>query len=412
MRTDTPKGVKQLDIKDSFLIDQIERSIEKNLKLWGYEKLILPLLEYYHTHSLSLDSSLLKNSFRIVDRFEGETLLLRPDFTAQIARFVASQKDKDFPIRLYYCGDVFRYTIPKGENVYERRQIGAELIGVNEIEADAEIIGVAVSSLKRVGIEDFQIDINNVKLHYGIKSVLNLSEDEFSEFMGYIKNREIFNIKKFVLKMNVDKEIKEFIISLPKLKGDIELLVDLANRVKGIEPLENPIKELIGIYGILKEYELSDYVFFDLGEPREFEYYTGIVFEIFSKSHNRVLGFGGRYNNLLSKYDGNYPGAGFALDIFHILDIVKESYIPDNKDYYIIDTTDDKKTAHQIASMLRSKGFSVARDIIKRNPERSKDIAFKKGFKNVIFITIENSEKKVYIFSKDGSKKDVKDILG
>ncbi|MEJ5172510.1 MAG: ATP phosphoribosyltransferase regulatory subunit [Hydrogenothermaceae bacterium] len=411
MKVDTPKGVRQLSFEESYTIDTIQKIIEDNFKLWGYDKLYLPLIEYYHTHSKTLDKNLLKNSFRIVDRYEGETLILRPDFTTQIARFVASLKDKTFPLRMYYCGDIFRYTVPKADNIYQRRQVGVELIGVPQIEADAEVIAVAVTSLKSLGISDFQIDINNVKIHYGIKEILNLDDETFAEFMGFIKNREIYNLKKFVSKFILPEDLREFIVSLPKLKGGIEIISNLKDKLPTV--LKEPIDDLVKIYSILKEYGLSDYLVFDLGEPKEFEYYTGIVFEVFSVKNKKVIGTGGRYDNLLSKYNGDYPATGFAFDLYYLMDILIGKFHA-KKDYYIIDTTDDKLTAYRIASNLRSKGFSVARDIVKRDVEKSMDIAFKKGFENVIIITVENNQKRVYIFSKNGEKKilDLKDILG
>ncbi|MCX7760567.1 MAG: ATP phosphoribosyltransferase regulatory subunit [Hydrogenothermaceae bacterium] len=411
MKVDTPKGVRQLSFEESYTLDTIQKIIEDNFKLWGYDKLYLPLIEYYHTHSKTLDKNLLKNSFRIVDRYEGETLILRPDFTTQIARFVASLKDKTFPLRVYYCGDIFRYTVPKADNIYQRRQVGVELIGVPQIEADAEVIAVAVTSLKSLGISDFQIDINNVKIHYGIKEILNLDDGTFAEFMGFIKNREIYNLKKFVSKFILPEDLKEFIVSLPKLKGGIEIISNLKDKLP--TGLKEPIDELVKIYSILKEYGLSDYLVFDLGEPKEFEYYTGIVFEVFSVKNKKVIGTGGRYDNLISKYNGDYPATGFAFDLYYLMDILIGKF-HNKKDYYIIDTTDDKLTAYRIASNLRSKGFSVARDIVKRDVEKSMDIAFKKGFENVIIITVENNKKRVYIFSKNGEKKvlEIKDILG
>jgi Histidyl-tRNA synthetase len=118
------------------------------------------------------------------------------------------------------------------------------------------------------------------------------------------------------------------------------------------------------------------------------------------------MGYGGRYDNLLSNYNGNHPATGFAFDLLAIYDyITKTTEIKNEKDFYIIDTTEDKKLAYNIAKNLRTKGYTVARDIIKRDIDLSIDFAFKNGYKNVILITVENSGKKVYIL-KDKNKKE------
>lgn len=415
LKAQLPRGVRDFDFRESFIIDHVEKEIEHNFKLWGYEKLQLPLLEHYDTHSRSLSREILNNSFRIVDRYDGSILMLRLDFTTQVARYVAGLKEKDFPIRVYYKGDIFRYKPPKGDNLYETRQIGVELLGVSQTEADAEVIGVAISSLLRLGIEDFQIDINSIKIFNAIKDVLNLSEEQFSRFMEQIKNRQIYAIKEFLHSINPPQDMGSFLMSVPKLKGDISLIHSLLKTLSGYVQVREALMELVRIYEILADYNLEKFVVFDLGEPREFDYYTGMVFEIFSKRLNKVIGTGGRYDNLISNYDGDIPATGFAFDVFCLLELLKtQPSISPEKDFYIIDTTDDKKTAYKLASKLREKGYTVARDIVSRDTEISKEIAFKKGYRYVVIIRVENSEKKLYIFSQDGKLeiKSIQEVLG
>lgn len=415
LKTQIPRGVREFDFRESFIIDYVEREIEQNFKLWGYEKLQLPLLEHYDTHSRSLSKDILNNSFRIVDRYDGSILMLRLDFTTQVARYVAGLKEKDFPIRVYYKGDIFRYKPPKGDNLYETRQIGVELLGVSQTEADAEVIGVAISSLLKLGIEDFQIDINSIKIFNAIKDILHLSQDQFSRFMEHIKNRQIYGIKEFLYSVNPPKDISNFLISVPKLKGDINLINNLLQTLSGYVQVKESLMELVKIYDILADYNLERFVVFDLGEPREFDYYTGIVFEIFSKRLNKVIGTGGRYDKLISNYDGDIPATGFAFDVFCLFELLKtDPSISPKKDFYIIDTTDDKKTAYKLASKLREKGYTVARDIISRDTESSKEVAFKKGYQYVVIIRVENNEKKLYIFSQDGRLeiKSLEEVLG
>lgn len=405
LKIDLPKGVRCFNIQESFLLDYIEKNIEENFKLWGYEKLYLPTIEYYDVHSQIFNPEVRKNLFRLIDRYDGEILILRPDFTTQIARYVASLKEKEFPIRYYYLGDIFRYTIPKGDKLYEKKQIGIELIGVSQIEADAEVIAVAVSSLKKLGINNFQIDLNNVKLYHALKKILNLEESSYEEFLKYIKNREIYNLEKFVNNFTTDNILKEFIVSIPMLNGNYEKLSSVMENLKKYPQIYTVFEELNLIYTILKEYDLHHQIFFDLSEPREFDYYTGIVFEIFIKDYPKPIGYGGRYDTLLKQYSGDYPATGFAFDTLYIFDYLqKYTSIKGSKDYYIIDTTDDKKLAYQIAKVLREKGLCVARDIVKRPADESIDFAFKSGFKNVILITLENNQKKVYIYNEKKEK--------
>lgn len=402
MKIDLPKGVRVYDKEESYLIDWIEKCIQESFESWGYEKIITPLLEYYEAYSDVLDEDILKNTFRLVDRYEGETLILRPDFTVSIARYIASLQKKEFPIRFYYLGDIFRFVVPKGDKIYEKRQAGIELIGVDQIEADAEVIAVATYSLKKLGIENFQIDINNVKLFKSIVNLLKLSSQESNTLLYYLKNRETYNIKRFLENYNIDKKIKDFIVSLPKLSLRPQGLEELISKYKDIEFIYKPLEELYRIYRILDEYELGNQIVIDLCEPREFNYYTGIVFEIFIKDFSKIVGYGGRYDTLLSKYNGDYPATGFAFDTLAIFEYISNTKpIKHEKDYYIIDTTEDKTLAYKIAKILRDKGFKVTRDIVKRDVDKSLEFAFKNGYKYAILIKVENSEKKIYIFNSN-----------
>jgi len=402
LHIDLPKGIRAFNEKESFEIKYIEDKISKIFHLWGYERLLLPTIEYFEVHKKGIGKDLENKTFRLIDRAEGEIITLRADFTSQIARYIASLQKKEFPIRYYYSGNIFRYLPPKGSNLWERRQIGIELIGVSELEADAEIIAIASNVLNKLGINNFQIDINNTNIFDTLKNILNLSDNEYSEFMGYIKNKEIYYLKDFCDKRNIPENLKEFIIGIPKFQGGIETVKILKEKLKNYQKLVDSFEELIKINEILEEYSLNANIVFDIGEPKEFSYYTGIVFEIFIKGFNKVIGHGGRYNNLLSRYNGNYPATGFAFDLFYLWEYIRKNNLikeKNEKDFFIIDTTHNKKVAYQLAKFLREKGFSVARDIIKREVKDSLQFAFKNNYKKAVVIGLDSLEENIYIYT-------------
>ncbi|MDQ7056017.1 MAG: ATP phosphoribosyltransferase regulatory subunit [Persephonella sp.] len=267
MNIDLPAGVRTFSRAETFEIKQIIKKINNVFEQWAYEEIKLPLFEYLSVHSRGLDEGIISKSFKIVDRSSGDILTLRADFTAQIARYFSSLKKKELPKRYYYTGTIFRYSPPKGDNLWEKVQTGIELIGSNKIEADAEIIAVASQSLKDLGIEDFQIDINNTQIFNFLKGYLNLLEEEYAELMEFIRRREIYNLKKFVNSKGITGKIKKFITEIPAYQGNISLINRLSRefKIKGLEEIFNQLKQ---IYSILKEYGLSDRIMFDLGETK------------------------------------------------------------------------------------------------------------------------------------------------
>jgi len=399
MNIDIPSGTRTFSRAETFQIKKILKEITYTFELWAYEEIKLPYFEFLNVHRKGLDEDVVGKSFKIVDRNTGEILCLRADFTAQIARYFSSLKRKSLPKRYYYTGTIFRYSQPKSENLWEKLQTGIELIGSDRVEADAEVIAVACQSLKNLGINEFQIDINNTRLFSLIKDYAGFNDDEYQEFMDIIKKREIFNLKNFVSSKNLDKEISEFLVNIPKYQGEISLIKKLHKKYPYFETAFN---QLLEIYRILDEYGLSEKVVFDLGEPKEFSYYTGIVFEIFVKGFPKPVGQGGRYDSLISKYNGNVPATGFAFDVFNIWEYMKDNDLikeKNFKDFFIIDLTPQKKYAYKIGKILREKGYKVGRDIINRDLESSLDFAFENRYKKAIAIGLDSSEKEIYIYS-------------
>ncbi|SNZ10566.1 ATP phosphoribosyltransferase regulatory subunit [Persephonella hydrogeniphila] len=413
MNIDIPAGVRTFSRAETFQIKTILRKITDTFEKWAYEEIKLPYFEYLDVHKKGLDEEIIGKSFKIVDRNTGDILCLRADFTAQIARYFSSLKKKNLPKRYYYTGSIFRYVQPKGENLWERLQTGIELIGSSRLEADAEVIAVASQSLMEIGIDNFQIDINNTKIFNILREYLKISDKEYREFMGFIKRREIFNLKRFISDKKVEKDILDFIVNIPKFQGGIELIKDLSSKYPFIR---DALTELEGIYSILQDYGLSKKVVFDIGEPKEFSYYTGIVFEIFVKEFPKPIGQGGRYDSLISKYNGNVPATGFAFDILNIWDYMKEKALitqQNYKDYFIIDLTPDKKNAYRIGKILREKGYKVGRDIIDRPLKESIKFAFENRYRKVIVIGLDSNEKEIYIYSteEEFERKNINEFL-
>ncbi len=414
MNIEIPDGVRVFNRKETYQIDFILEKIEDIFKKWGYEKITLPSFEYMHVHEKGIGKDVSEKAFKLVDRSSGKILSLRADFTSQIARYFSSLKRKVLPKRYYYIGNIYRYVEPKAGNLWERLQAGIELIGSDKLEADAEIIAIAYNSLRAIGINNFQIDINSTQLFTNLKNILNLDKNKYFQLMEYIKNREVFNLEKFCEENNTEGALKEFIVNIPNYQGDIDLIVSLKEKVKDIPEINSVLEELESIYFILSLYGVSN-IRFDLGEPKEFSYYTGIIFEVFVKGFSKPLAQGGRYDNLISKYNGNFPATGFAFDILNIWEYGnKTGILPEKKekDFFIIDLSENKEIALKLARILREKGYTVSRDISYEDYQTSVKSALEEGFKNIIVIGLDKDKESIYIFTSTQEEKiKIKDFL-
>ncbi len=416
LNIDIPAGVRVYNRLESSQIKHIQRKISEVFERWGYEEIILPSFEFFDVHSRGFGEEVENRAFKFIDRNSGEILTLRADFTSQIARYFASLKRKSVPKRYYYAGNIFRYILPKADRLWERKQMGIELIGVGELEADAEVIAIAAESLENLGIKNYQIDINNVEIFSAVKKILGFDNDRFITFMDLIKKRETFSIERFIRDLDIEEDIKEFVVNIPEIQGDISLINNLKDKLKSYPDLIRSFESIQKVYRILSDYGISERVVFDIGEPREFSYYTGIVFEIFIRDYSKPIGQGGRYDSLISKYNGNIPATGFAFDLLNVWEYMRQSGIISEikrKDFFIIDLTREKKSAYKLGRILRKKGFSVGRDIVKREFKKSLEFAFEEGYSKVIVIGLDSTEKDIYIYSSMDSfeKLDLEEFL-
>ncbi|ADY72681.1 ATP phosphoribosyltransferase regulatory subunit [Desulfurobacterium thermolithotrophum DSM 11699] len=392
--TEIPKGFKTFLPEEAEKRERILKIMEEVLSLWGYRLLSPPTIEYLSTFKI-VDENLEEFSFKLVDRFTGKLMAIRPDFTPQVAKIVASSfKDDDPPFRFFYKGKIFR-DAGKDREIF---QFGFEVIGVSEVEADAEVVSVVVNILEKLGLSSFQIDIGNSEFLEGALEELKIPDRE--EFLKLLSHKDLSGIEIFLEERKISKDTRIKIEKLLELYGREEVL-DSAYQLFENSKSRAALKRLKEMFAILKSYGFEKKVIFDLSEKRGMEYHKGITFEVFHPLYGFSLGSGGRYDGLMKKFGRNLPATGVALNVDALQELLEKKgllKVEDSGDFYIIDLEKELHRAYELAKALRKLGYKVARDIVKRDLKSSLEIAFKKGFKNVIVLNRENDEHKCTLF--------------
>jgi ATP phosphoribosyltransferase regulatory subunit len=308
MATILPEAARQVRHLEAELLAYCHR--------FGYDEIILPTFEYLDVLAPGLEPTLLENSYKIVDRTTGRVLLLRPDVTAQIARSVAmGMVGTHFPLRLSYRATVFRYEPEHAGRDREIFQVGAELIGADDASADSEIIILLIECLRQVGLRSFKISLGHVGFFKGLLIRAGLSPEGQKRAEHAAARRDLPRLGEILSQERVTKRSAHRILDVLELCGQAEVLSKGRTLAKGERPLVQALDRLENVYQMLCATGFQETVLLDLGEFRGFDYYDGIVFDVFTEGIGVELGGGGRYDQLIGRFGRNLPSTGFALTV-------------------------------------------------------------------------------------------------
>ena len=354
----TPEGVRDIygiEYKKKLLI---EEKLQKVLHLYGYQDIQTPMFEYFDVFGKEVGTIPSKDLYKFFDK-EGNTLVLRPDITPSIARVATTiYESEDMPIRLCYKGNTFINHSNYLGRLRENTQLGAELIGVDDIYADAEMIAMAVESLKEVGLKDFQIHIGNVDFFEGLIKETKLEDADEIRLREYIANRNSFGVDELLENKQSKITVKTAFQILPELIGGPEVLKEARKIALNSETLE-AVKRLESIYEILVSYEVDKYVTFDFSMHGTYGYYTGIIFRGYTYGTGDAIVKGGRYDTLLEKFGKASPSVGFVIVVDELMSAFARQKVEipcEYKTTYILYDEDRHSEAISLAKDFRKNG--------------------------------------------------------
>jgi ATP phosphoribosyltransferase regulatory subunit len=336
----------------------IKQKTAEGMGQWGYQFLSTPTLEYYETvgKASAIDEERL---FKLLDA-EGRTVVLRPDMTVPIARVAASGlKNEPLPLRLAYMSPVFRKQEFEAGRPAEFEQIGVELIGDASLDADAEVIALMIHLFQSSGLESFNITIG----HIGIVNAL-LEECAKEEQLVKRLRQRLYEKND----VGFREEIREAALS-EEAKKRLHLFIETRhlqlNEALETLPLLFPgdkgtlfKKRLMDLIQILNFYGVMEVIDLDLTLVSHSDYYTGIVFEGYGGKSGFPIGSGGRYDELLAKFQRPAPATGFGLRLSLLAEAIHERTVEPNREC-VIYSASNKEVALKTALNLRNAGRSV-----------------------------------------------------
>lgn len=356
----TPEGVRDIYNTECKNKLAVQGKLHDVLHSYGYQDIQTPTFEYFDVFRKEIGTISSRELYKFFDR-DGNTLTLRPDMTPSIARAASTLfEDEVYPVRLCYVGNTFINHSSYQGRLKENTQMGAELIGMDSVEADAEMIAMVVDGLKKVGLKEFQVNIGHVNFIQSLMNGTGLDEEGKTELHHLITNRNYFGAEEILDALNIDTKIKDTFHVLPELIGDAEIL----NQAVSFAPddsAKQAISYLQRLYQVLTLYEVEDHITFDLSMSGSYGYYTGIVFRAYTYGTGDAIVRGGRYDHLLGKFGNSMPSIGFAIIIDELMSALSRQKIAieTKHTHLIVYTEATQKWAITLAKNFREKGKQV-----------------------------------------------------
>lgn len=308
----TPEGVRDIYNEECSRKNVLSAKLGRILNLYGYRDIQTPTFEFFDIFNRERGTVPSRNMYKFIDR-DGSTLVLRPDITPSIARAVAKYyKEERIPLRFSYCGNTFINNSSLQGKMKETTQLGAELIGDNSIEGDAEIVALAINLLLESGLESFQLDVGHVGFFQALAREAAMDQASVEQLRVLIESKNYFGVEALLEQLILPEDTAAIFLKLPELFGSYDVIRQARAMTKNPEALEalNSIEKL---YQLIKEYGFEKYITIDLGMLTEYDYYTGIIFRGYTYGTGDAVVKGGRYDHLIGQFGKDAASVGFAV---------------------------------------------------------------------------------------------------
>jgi len=298
-----PSGVVQFFEPISSLRRETENRILKLFKDRGYQEIITPTFVYEDSVSEFLFEPLKNKLFKIIDRTSGQTMILRADITLQITQAVLLG-DFDMPMRVCYSQNVYRDIKEHQGQKREFKQTGVELLGIKELDADKEVISLAIDSMKLFKLKDLHVKISDTNIIENLIDEYGLNTQQADDLRRLVYSKNLSDIKNG----DFPSELKDIIEQLNKTSGPVKDKDADLEAYKLAREIKNTYQDID--------------VFCDLFYCEYPLYHYGITFEIYSG--NKKIVVGGRYGNITKKLGKYIPATGFAINLDELVQFLYE----------------------------------------------------------------------------------------
>ncbi len=374
----TVRGMRDFLPRDAEKLRYVEQVTRELAKLYCYGGILTPVVESYKLLAAKSGEEIRQRMYVFTD-LGGRKVALRPEFTASVARLVATKlRNAPKPIKLFSLGSLYRYDEPQYGRFREFWQANYELMGSNQPEADAEILTITNHLLKKLGLRNYYFKIGHVGILRGILSQEGIVEEKQNHVMQMLDKRRWEKALTTVKQLGASQQGLTTLKKIFETRGKVAFNI-LKKTEKIVQNYESGVAAVENLRQILM-LAITDDKFETLIEPRfarGLEYYTGIIFEAYVPELEIALGGGGRYDKLIELFGGEpTPAVGVAQGIDRIVLAMKKQKtkfkIREEKLAVVIPVNAEMKTkAFEISSMLREAMIPTEVEVLGRTVSKA-----------------------------------------
>ncbi|WP_432239219.1 ATP phosphoribosyltransferase regulatory subunit [Herbaspirillum robiniae] len=307
-----PENIADVLPSEARKIEELRRRLLDNFRLYGYEMVMPPLLEYLESLLTGAGQDTDLRTFKLVDQLSGRTLGVRADMTTQVARIDAHLLNRASVTRLCYAGSVL-HTRPTGLHATrEPIQIGAEIYGHAGIEADAEIQELALNSLALAGMSTIRLDLCHVGVLRAIIANDPAAKRQEAQLFGLLEAKDVPGLQEITA--GYQENTRKALLALPNLYGDISVIARARITLPALPGIAQALDELQALVELAAGHEGAA-VTIDLADLRGYHYHSGVMFSAYVPGLPNAVVRGGRYDHVGEAFGRARPATGFSMDL-------------------------------------------------------------------------------------------------
>jgi len=312
--------VKFLRIEDEVIYSKkrykLKREIDKLFLDEEYFQIEPQLFEEYDEFT-TINNKIPEES--MVKVVNGKVMVLRADITTSIIKSLVPRWEDGLKLKLFYNSSIYKNKNTVG--IKEIRQIGCEYLGEASVEADREVVKLALKILEKYN-NNFILEVGSSKYIHGLLEELNLNKNCENQIKNLLYTKNTHELKVYIEELKIKREVKELLSNILSLQGNLYNVIEKSNKFYCNNKMKQALEELKQVNNLIEECNFLDKARFDLSMITMLDYYEGIMFRgYYPNSYKEILS-GGRYDSLTKEYGKEIPAIGFTLSVDELMKYV------------------------------------------------------------------------------------------